>query len=98
MKSLTLWYTAQVATINFAFKFVVKKLVKYMHFDTKSAESNANTMAIFLLTFFNSTVLLLLLNANFSETKLPFIADLFTAGKREDWDSKWYLTVGPTII
>jgi hypothetical protein len=39
-----------------------------------------------------------MLSANFSESHFEFLKQLLSVGRRTDWDSEWYTTVGPTLI
>jgi hypothetical protein len=52
----------------------------------------------FLITFFNTAILNLMLTANFNESEIPFLRELLSVGKRTDWDSKWYNEIGPILI
>ena len=47
--------------------------------------------------FFNTAVLLLLVNANFSEMKVPYLNQAFT-GQYTDFTSDWYGDVGVILI
>ena len=69
-----------------------------MKLKTVSGECNVSMVTVYVLTFFNTAVLLLMLCANFSESKIGILKDLLSVGKRSDWDTAWYQLVGPTLI
>ena len=52
----------------------------------------------FLITFFNTAILNLMLTANFQESNYTFLRFLLYAGNRTDWDTKWYNEIGPLLI
>jgi len=52
-------------------------------------------MAIFIATFFNTAILLLMANANTANTLLAWLP---FRGIYNDLDQNWYLFVGPTLI
>mmetsp|Transcript_6920 Transcript_6920/g.5166 ORF Transcript_6920/g.5166 Transcript_6920/m.5166 type:complete len:223 (-) Transcript_6920:562-1230(-) len=49
------------------------------------------------MTFFNTALLLLLANANFSEAKIPFLKD-YLRGKYTDFHAGWFVEVGETLV
>ena len=49
------------------------------------------------MTFFNTALLLLLANANFSETHIPLVDKIFK-GKYTDLHQGWYDDVGATLV
>ena len=54
------------------------------------------TKGIFIAQFFNTAILLLIVNANFKNTGLPF-HQIFK-GQYNDFTEKWYSEVGGTIV
>ena len=52
----------------------------------------------FFLSFLNTTVLVLLLNANFSESNISFLRDSLNVGSHTDMDSEWYKEVGTLFL
>jgi hypothetical protein len=79
-----------VTTINAVFKIIAFKLVHKMKLKTVSGECNVSMVTVYVLTFFNTAVLLLMLCANFSESKIGILKNLLSVGKRSDWDTAWY--------
>lgn len=51
----------------------------------------------FILTFCNTALLIIILDANFSESSIALLRTLFT-GQHTDWGSGWYQSIGPRII
>ncbi len=49
------------------------------------------------MQFFNTAFLLLLANANFSETHIPFMQDIFV-GKYTDFHPNWFAEAGETLV
>lgn len=50
---------------------------------------------IFVATYFNTAILVLLINANLSETILSFIP---LDGQYADLTENWYMDIGPALI
>jgi hypothetical protein len=53
---------------------------------------------LFFITFIDTVVILLLLNANFSESNIPVLSSWFSVGKHTDFSTDWYLDIGEIII
>ena len=73
-------FSILIAVINQICQIVVEHIVYQMHYGTKSGQSNAMMIINFVLTFVNTVVMVILLNANFSESEIPFLKDNLTAG------------------
>ena len=74
-----------------------------MRFYNKTQEECAIMVMGFLLTFFNSGIMIILINANFTGIgidTIPKIGPLFDYfdGKFMDFDDKWYQLVAPIFI
>lgn len=63
--------------------------------ENKTQEASTALMIDYLLTFFNSSIVLLLMNANFKGTGIPIY---FIDGFYGDFSSKWYVNVAPIFI
>ncbi len=74
--------------------FVVKKLKE----PTVSQQERFVLVYTYYLSFFNSCILLLLLNSNFTEGKIPILSQIINKGKSGDWDSNWYKIMGPPLV
>ena len=73
-------------------------LVTNLRIGTKSGESNTMMLVQFLLNFVNTAVIVILLNANFSESNIPWIRNYFSVGTETDFNQKWYTDVGPILV
>ena len=62
-------FSIVISVINEILKYLVWLLVKRLKYQTKSSEGNAMMITLFVLTFVNTAVLLILENTNFSESE-----------------------------
>ena len=63
------------------------------------SHSNAMMFLItYFLTFFNSAVIVVLLNWNLSSSQFWILNNYLTSGHQDDWDSEIYTQLGPVII
>jgi len=53
---------------------------------------------VFYAQFFNTGLLLTLVNANMTEHKPKFITQFFYSGKFRDYEPQWYANVGKMIV
>lgn len=74
--------------------YVVKKLKE----PTVSKKERFILVYTYYLSFFNACVLLLLLNSNFVESKVPLLGNWINKGNSSDWDSSWYKVMGPPLV
>ena len=81
--------------INFVLRTVVMILMKWVRFPTISDEMDAITMGIFAAQFFNTAVLLLLVNANLPAAGINI---KFFDGPYPDFDFSWYPNIGMVIV
>mmetsp|Transcript_44012 Transcript_44012/g.42596 ORF Transcript_44012/g.42596 Transcript_44012/m.42596 type:complete len:213 (-) Transcript_44012:939-1577(-) len=86
-----------INVVNSILKIVVIKVIAFICEDEKSAQSRSIQVAVFVMTFFNTALLLLLANANFSETHIPLVDKIFK-GKYTDLHQNWYDDVGATLV
>jgi len=72
-------------------------MIKKVGYHTETGEITAIMVTIFVATFFNTAVLLLLADANLSEiTLLSWIPGL--SGPFPDLTEQWYIIIGPSMI
>lgn len=83
--------------VNFGLKFVVTSLVRMMGFSSITNETKYIMVLVFLIQFFNTGPLLLLVNADLSQFNLPLL-NLLDAGVYTDFGPKWYGDVGQAIV
>ena len=72
-------------------------LVKYIGFQTETAKTSRIMIFVFILQFFNTGPLVMLINANLFWSRLPLISRL-NAGIHPDFTVEWYTDVGRAII
>ena len=86
-----------INVINFVLRQLLIINVKTIGEETRSEQTRSVKIAIFLTQFFNTAFLLLLFNANMTETSIPFFNQIFK-GRYTDFNDRWYTDVGITII
>ena len=82
--------------------FVLKKLAMYLiatiGYDTYSVLNVRITNGIFIVLFFNTGLLLTLVNANLSDVSVSvFLSSIFD-GTYYDYSPDWYAKIGYTIV
>jgi len=86
-----------IIAVNYVLRYVIIILIKFVRYDTFSAELAAITNGIFYTQFINTGFLLLLVNANLSEhPKLPLSSWL--QGPFYDYMPAWYIDVGYKLV
>lgn len=60
-----------VIGLNVAIKMITILLVKWIGYETKSQEISKIQSSVFLLTFWNSAISILLINTNFGDPNKP---------------------------
>lgn len=78
--------------MNIILRTISIKLVSWIGEDTHSQQLKSTTNAIFIAQFFNTGLLLLLVNANFNEVGIP--GGSVFKGAYYDYIPAWYATVG----
>lgn len=81
--------------INIILKTVIIKLITAIRHDTYSERLSKITNGVFLAQFFNTGILLLLVNANMTEHSF---AKFISTGKWYDYMPLWYTEVGNKIV
>jgi hypothetical protein len=56
-----------IIVINYVLRLIIIKLIAYIGQDTESAQTKLVTNGVFLVQFFNTGILLLLVNGNLTE-------------------------------
>lgn len=93
--------------INKALKITMKKMSSFEKYDSISREKRSYMGKLFVLTFINMGLLILLINANFQDFVVvkgitsilpPFFSDIFFNGPYADTTRDWYTSVGVAII
>ena len=81
--------------LNYILRMVCIMLVDWIGYPTETIRLAKTTAVTFYVQFFNSGILLLLINANLSDQ--PFSFGL-TNGSMSDFNSGWFRTVGNILV
>lgn len=84
-----------IEVINIFVKIFINISGKILKFQNKTNEECVIFLLEFLLTFFDSTVLILLINANFEGSGIPLT---FFQGHYTDFNESWYFHVAPLFL
>lgn len=85
-----------IVIVNIILRTINIIFITKIGYHTESEQIKAVMTAVFISTFFNTAILLLLTNANLSETFLKFLPvheGIFT-----DLTQNWYLDIGPSLV
>lgn len=88
--------TFVILFINYFARIFIIFLYKYLGYHTFSLQGNAIKKGVFLTQFFNTAILLLLVNANLSDTDLLF-KEYFN-GQYRDFSWNWYNDISASIL
>jgi len=95
--SLLIWIMVFVINIvNIMLKFFLRKFIKYERKHDKTEEVVSTTFLLFFVTYFNTAVILFMVNINF-DLNLPEWFPIL-AGEYDDLTVEWYRNVGSSII
>jgi hypothetical protein len=81
--------------INYILRTVCIMLVDWIGYSTETIRLSKTTTVTFIVQFFNSAFLLLMVNANMSEQPVTF---WLTTGTLPDFNSAWFRSVGDIIV
>ena len=84
-----------LAIINYILRTVCIMLIDWVGFPTETERLSKTTTVTFLVQFFNTAFLLLLVGANLSEQPITF---WLTGGEFTDFNSTWFRSIGNTLI
>lgn len=88
--------TLIIVVINMVLKNVTISLITWIGYDTHSEQITKITNGVFVAQFFNTAILILLVNANLGELGIPG-GSLFS-GPFNDYTDRWYSIVGAQIV
>jgi len=97
-KVLGILITVVILIVNTILKLSIVLLVKWVGEDTQSKQLTSITNGVFYAQFFNTGLLLTLVNANMTEHKPGFLTQFFNSGDFYDYFPLWYSNVGKTIV
>lgn len=96
--SVYLWTTALsylLIGINYILRTVCIMLVDWIGFSTETVRLSKTTTVTWIVQFFNSAFLLLMVNADMSEQPISFG---LTTGSMPDFNTAWFRSVGDIIV
>mmetsp|Transcript_10851 Transcript_10851/g.14609 ORF Transcript_10851/g.14609 Transcript_10851/m.14609 type:complete len:120 (+) Transcript_10851:1994-2353(+) len=82
--------------INTGLKMTIIKLITWIGYDTHSELMTKITKGVFFGLFFNTGILLVLTNSNFSDVS-TWLSAVFH-GTYYDYSPRWYAMVGSTLV
>jgi hypothetical protein len=86
-----------IIAINLILKKVIIKLITWVGEDTLSEQIASITNGVFYALFFNTGILITLVNANLTEHSPKFITK-YLKGMYYDFSPAWYQNVGEKIV
>lgn len=87
--------TGFIVVVNTIIKGFAISLITWIGYDTHSEQLTKITNGVFISLFFNTGILLILTNANFSQYHLP-LKNWFN-GAYDDYSPGWYVYVANTL-
>lgn len=86
-----------IVVVNLILKMVTIKGIEWVGEDTNSEQLTSITNGVFIAQFFNTGILILLVNGNMTEHKPEFFTK-YVKGMYYDYMPEWYQNVGFKII
>ena len=90
------FFTGFIVVVNIILTTIVIKLITWIGYDTHSEQISKITNGVFVAQFFNTALVLPLVQANASQI-FPALTPLFHA-KYYDFDDDWYAQVGYLLV
>lgn len=90
--------TVVITVINIIIKFICRILISWIGYATLTADITAYMCAVYITTFFNTAILLLLADANLSQVKVLSWLPGLQKGPFPDLTEEWYLVIAPSLI
>ena len=81
--------------INILLKICTYFLIDMIRYDSVTSANSRIQVSEFILAFFNSGFIILLINANLKGTGIPLT---FFQGRYTDFSAGWYVAVAPLFI
>ena len=88
--------TVFIVALNYVLKIIAISLISWIGYDTHSELMTKITNGVFIVLFFNTGILLTLVNANLSD--ISSVLGNFSYGTFYDYSTRWYATVGNTLV
>ena len=86
-----------IVALNLILKKVIIDLIHWVGEDTLSEQLSSIANYVFAAQFFNTGLLLLIINANMTEHK-PFWITKYINGTYYDYSVNWYYNIGEIIV
>lgn len=87
-----------IIVINIILKMITIELITWIGYDTYSELMTQITNAVFYSLFFNTGILLILVNANLDEISWGLGLNNVIQGAYPDYSPDWYNVVGATLV
>ena len=88
-----------VVLINFIIKFIFRIIGKYEKVHNRSTEQLKLMSKVFIATFINTALVVLAVNANFSDLRTEsWMPEFLFNAKFKDFSRQWYVQVGSTLV
>lgn len=88
--------TVAITVVNTIIRTLCIMMIKMVGYHTETGEIAAITMTIFIATFFNTGVLLLLADADLSQ--VSFLGWIPLNGPFPDLTEQWYIVIAPSMV
>lgn len=85
-----LMFSFLTVAINILFKEQVEHRTHGLHLTSQSQERVVVMVANYLLSFFNATILPILITIRLSRKEYPLLSQIFNRGEFEDFSQGWY--------
>ncbi len=95
--ALSLLVSVVITSLNYIIRFFVYLLVDVFYFHTYSVRDSATMLIVFVITFINTGILLLLAEANTNQIKLLSWVPLLN-GPFPDLTEDWYISIAPSLV
>lgn len=93
---LSILITVIIIVINTVLSVISFSLIQWIKFATRAEEMAAIVRVVFVSQFFNTGIIILIMNMNFSEHQPQAFWKLFN-GRYTDYSPRWYRDVGAQI-
>jgi len=85
-----------IIAINYVLRVIIIKLIIGIGNDTLSEQTRLITNGVFVVQFFNTALLLLMVNANLQEQGFP-LSMMSAERGLSDFNSRWFSDIGVTL-
>lgn len=87
-----------ITIVNTIIRSINILLIKFIGYHTESEQITVIMLSIFVATFFNTAILLLLAEANFTYENYALLGWIPLKGPYPDLTENWYLNIAPSLI